>query len=119
MIPGHLVPAAMACLFPLTPVLDFGGLPPAGAVPPYALTITLEAVSGAKLEMPMHMTRLADAQVVMDGVIASLEQDRGWVFQQNGLSVILLNRRGSPVRKVEMKSTGPKPMLRWLPKDKK
>ncbi|MBX9627403.1 MAG: hypothetical protein K2X82_26605 [Gemmataceae bacterium] len=94
--------------------IDLSAHPPAGGLlGPYRMVLDLELASGLTESTPAEFAASEGAQDVAD-MLARAYGGSKWTSRQAGLRVYLIAYDGSPVKKLTIESTGPKPRVRWV-----
>jgi hypothetical protein len=112
-----LVATAVAPFFPLALELDYGviakGEQAAGKT--HRLQIVITVASGDGVNSDLESGRTADPESLRWELASTLRFEKKWNFYQERMALVILSYDGSPVKKVEITSNGPKPKARWIP----
>lgn len=122
MLPINLVASAIAPFFPLALEIDYGVAAPGGPADGkgYHLQIVITIAPGKtgvdhtiETNLPIFVSPPGPSFLRdLDSVLVQMKK---WSFFRRGKALVIIGYDGSPVTKVEVRSNGPKPTVRWIP----
>lgn len=101
----------VSALGPPVPVLDFSMLPKGGGTA-YSFDLVIRLQSGAKATVPVEVGKTAQPDDVYDLVHAALAGG-DWGIRNDGLHLMILDYKKSPVVGFQVKADGPRPTWTW------
>jgi hypothetical protein len=115
-LPASLIAAAIVPIFPLALVIDYGGIgkgtPANGKT--HRLRVVITCTNEDGVDSDSEGRRLADPKELHFELASTLRGMRKWSFYEQGMTLVIVSYDGSPVKKVEITSNGPKPTWRWV-----
>jgi hypothetical protein len=118
MTPASLFAAVLLPLFPLALEIDYGVIAKGAQAPgkTHRLRIVIACASGKGVDSDLTSGRTADPESLRWQLDTTLREMKKWSFYRQGMALVILGYDGSPVKKVDITSNGPKPTARWIPK---